>query len=61
MNLKKLSLTSGFVFLIVAVLQVARIAYGWEVTIGGFVIPMWASWIAVVVAGLLSYAWLKSR
>ena len=61
MNLKRLSLISGFVFLIVAIVQAVRIAYGWEITIGGFVIPLWVSWIAVVVAGLLSYAWLKSR
>ena len=40
---------------IVALLQLLRIFLGWSVVIGGWMVPMWFSWIAVVVAGSLSY------
>lgn len=41
-------------FLIVALLHLARIFYGWSAEIGGIFIPLWASWLALVVAGLLA-------
>ena len=40
---------------IVTLLQLLRIFLGWSVVIGGWMVPMWFSWIAVVVAGSLSY------
>ena len=40
---------------IVTLLQLLRIFLGWSVVIGGWMVPMWFSWIAVVVAGGLSY------
>lgn len=44
------------VFALVSVLQVARAAMGWSVSFEGTAIPVWASWVAAVVAGAL--AWL---
>jgi hypothetical protein len=43
------------VFLIVAVLHLLRIIFGWPARIGGLDIPLWASWLALVVAGALAY------
>ena len=45
----------GIVFAIIALLQALRIYMAWSVAIGGWNAPMWVSWIAVVVAGGLSY------
>ena len=44
---------SGVVFGVVAVLQAVRALYQWPVQIAGFDVPMWGSWVAVVVAGAL--------
>ena len=44
------------VFALVGLLQLARAATGWEVTLNGLMIPIWASWIAAV--GGLLLAWL---
>ena len=44
------------VFALVALLQLIRIAMGWSVALNGVDMPFWPSWIAVVVAGALSFA-----
>jgi hypothetical protein len=43
-------------FLIVAVLHLLRIVFGWTAEIGGLSIPMWVSWLGLVVAGVLAYS-----
>jgi hypothetical protein len=43
------------IFALIALLQLIRIAMGWSVTLNGFDVPFWASWIAVIVAGALSF------
>jgi hypothetical protein len=43
------------IFALVALLQLIRIVMGWSVTVNGFDVPFWASWIAVIVAGALSF------
>jgi TRAP-type C4-dicarboxylate transport system permease small subunit len=42
-------------FLIVAAAHLLRIIFGWPVQIGGVGIPMWLSWLALVVTGALAY------
>jgi len=55
MNDKLFHLIAGTIFALVALLQALRIYMGWSVVIGGWSAPMWISWIAIVVAGGLSY------
>lgn len=43
------------VFALVALLQLLRVALGWDVTINGILIPSWASVIACVVAATLAF------
>ena len=50
---------SGFIFLAIALLHTLRLYYGWESVIGGVLLPLWASWIAVIVAGVLAYSALQ--
>lgn len=47
-------LASGLVFDAITALQLARLLLGWPVTVAGFVVPLWASAIAAVVAGSLA-------
>jgi hypothetical protein len=46
---------AGMVFALVAVLQLARALAGWPVQIGTTAIPLWASWVAFVVAAGLAW------
>ena len=55
MDQKTFTLLAGVIFAIVALLHLLRIYMGWPVAIDGWAIPMWVSWIALVVAGGLSY------
>jgi hypothetical protein len=43
------------VFSLVAVLQLLRVASGWEITVNGVLIPLWASVIAFLVAAILAF------
>lgn len=52
---------SGAIFGVVAVLQAVRALNQWPVHIGTFEIPVWASWLAMLVAGGLCVWALRSR
>ena len=57
MTAKNFSLLAALIFAVVAVLQFIRAISGAPVTIGTTIsIPLWASWVACVVAAIL--AWL---
>jgi len=50
------------VFTLVALLHVLRILVGWEVLIEGAVVPMWVSYLGLVIAGGLAFLlWRESR
>ncbi len=49
------SLTVGIVFLLIALAHLVRLVFGAPFVIEGIEIPLWASGIAVVVTGFLSY------
>ena len=55
--------TLAVAFLVLlALLQATRFLLGWEVTIHGFVVPVWVSGIAFIVAGgLAAMLWWESR
>jgi len=56
MSASNYSLLCALIFTLVAALQLVRAIGGWSVTIGKTSIPLWASWLACVVATIL--AWL---
>jgi hypothetical protein len=44
---------------VVALFHLVRIYMGWPVMIGDWSVPMWASWIGLVVAGGLAFFGLR--
>jgi hypothetical protein len=57
MTSKNFSLLAALIFAVVAVLQLIRAVSGAPVTIGTTIsIPLWASWVACVVAAILAWS-----
>jgi len=48
-------------FLAVAVTHLLRIVFGWSAQIGGLDIPLWVSWLAVVIGAGLAYWGLRQN
>ena len=42
------------IFAVLAASHAARLYYGWEAEIGGVIVPLEASWVAVGIAGYLA-------
>jgi hypothetical protein len=60
--MKPFTVISILVFSLVSVLQLTRVILGWEVSINGVSIPVWASGIAFVVSGGLAVMlWRENR
>lgn len=57
----KYTLVSGVVFGVVALLQLLRAINQWSVQIDSFTVPVWASWVAAVVTGVLCVWAFRSK
>ena len=55
MTEKMFATIAAVIFALVALLHLLRLAMGWSVVIDAWTVPMWASWVGLVVAGGLSY------
>ncbi len=49
------------VFCVIALLHLARIVFGWEAVIGGWMVPVWLSGVAVLASGFLTYSGWSNR
>lgn len=49
-------LTAGGIFSLVAVLHALKLLLGWDAVIGGWDVPRWLSWVALVLSGYLAYS-----
>ena len=59
---KPFTLVAVVVLSLVSLLQLLRLLLGWEITINGITIPLWASGVAfVVAAGLAAMVWRERR
>ena len=52
--MKPFTMLAVIVFTFVAIAQLARAIFAWEVVIAGFVIPVWLSFILGPIAALLA-------
>ena len=60
--MKPFTTVAVVVFALIAVLQLLRFASGWEVTVNGVAVPIWASGIAfLVAAGLAVMLWREAH
>ncbi len=59
MKQKTFSLTAGLIFALVTLGHILRVVFALEWTVQGREIPMWASWVAVVIAAYLAYEGLR--
>jgi len=59
MDAKTFALVAGVIFAVVALVHLVRIFMEWTVIIEDWSIPMWVSWIALVVAGGLALLGLR--
>lgn len=55
MNRRNYFVASSTVFAIVGAVHLIRVVQGWEAALGGYEVPMWASWAAIAVAGYLAF------
>jgi hypothetical protein len=55
MSEKTFITVAAVIFGVVALLHLFRIVMGWSIVIDAWTVPMWLSWIALVIAGALSY------
>ena len=60
MDAKSYSRLAAVIFAIIAILQLVRAVSGWEITLNGTSIPLWPSWLASVVGGLLAFVGLTA-
>jgi len=61
MNQKTFSTITLVVFLLIALLHVLRLVYGWSVVMGGFEVPMWMSYPAATLFVYLAYSAFRLR
>ena len=54
MSPRAFSFTAGVIFALIALGHMLRVAFGLEWTVEGRAIPMWASWLAIILAGYLA-------
>ena len=60
--MKPFTAISVAVISFIAIMQLIRFLLGWEISVNGFAIPVWASAVAfVLLAGLAVMLWRESR
>jgi len=55
MNQKAFSSVASVVFLLVALGHGLRVAFRWHAVVNMWAVPMWVSWVALVIAGFLAF------
>lgn len=55
MTHKSYTLIVSVIFVVIAILHLLRIVFRWDVMIGGWLVPQWVSWVAVIFAAYLGY------
>ena len=53
---------AGLLFLLGSLLHAARLLFQWNAVIAGWVVPLWLSIVAMILAGFMAYsAWTLRR
>jgi hypothetical protein len=59
MTQRTFALITATLFSVIALLHAIRLLRAWQVAIDGAVVPVWISWIGLVIAGYLAYQGFK--
>jgi uncharacterized membrane protein YhaH (DUF805 family) len=55
MNRKSYLLATAIVFSVIGLIHLLRIILGWEAVIGGWTVPLWLSWLALIVSAAFAH------
>ncbi len=55
MNQKKYFAVVSLIFLVIVVMHGLRVLNGWDAAIGGWSVPMWLSYVAIVLGAYLAW------
>ena len=55
MNRNAYFFLTAMIFSVVGFVHLVRIVLAWDAAIGGWSVPMWVSWLALVVSAALAY------
>ena len=59
--MKPFSTVAAVVLALVALAHLLRLVYGWEVTLAGWIVPLWVSVVGLIVAGgLAAMVWREA-
>ncbi|HUL42561.1 MAG TPA: hypothetical protein VLV32_11765 [Burkholderiales bacterium] len=53
--MKPFTVTAVAIFILVAIVHLLRLVFDWDITVNGFVIPMWVSVLGLFIPGALAY------
>ncbi len=59
MTEKTFATIAAAIFALVALLHLLRLVMGWSVVVDSWTVPMWVSWVGLVVAAGLSYCGVR--
>jgi hypothetical protein len=59
MHTKPATKITAWLFMIGALIHLLRVLFGWSVTIGGAMVPMWLSFIVIPVALVLAFMLMR--
>ncbi len=45
----------GFISWLIVLLHTLRLLFGWEVSVSGWLLPIWVSWVGIMLFGYLGY------
>ncbi len=55
MNKKNFFSVAGALFLLIALVHLVRIIQGWDAAIGTYDLPVWFSWVVVIIGLVMAY------
>jgi hypothetical protein len=59
MDQKRYLTVAGALFVVIALAHLVRAVMDWPIVIAGWIVPIWLSWLAFVIAGALGYLGLS--
>ena len=61
MNQQTFVSVAAWFFLLVAILHLMRVGFGWDATVGPWQVPAWFSWAAAAAGAYLAYVGFSGR